>query len=528
VAKLCFVSFRVKKYDKDRVLQGSNDSGKLAALDAELRSLRQSRLRMEGAVEASGLILREWDTAADEALYCGAAESILGIFPHELLGSFEKWVMLIHPDDRADYRKAIQRVITEGGPFEIEYRIRKRGDKQTLLLERGYFINPSQGAHPVLSSTIADVTQLRDLESRVRKSQRVEAFSQLTGGVAHDFNNMLSVVIGYAQILMEEAPENADQLGFLHEIEKAALRASSLTNQLLAFTKPLATRKGTLQLTELLHELVKMLDRLLGERITLKIEPAEGIWTVQADRSQIEQLFINLAVACREAMPDGGDVLIASANEAHDKATIFGEHVLPAGSYVRVSLNLLTPSDKIHPRNLDKSRSIAAARTVIEQNEGLLFVHCAHHPPARINIYFPSASETTTPKIHEAKPIRGSKAAEILLVEDDSSMRQFAKTVLARLGHKIHEASNGEEALALFERDRTFAPDLLIADMVMPRLGGLELAYIISKKLPRAAVLLASGYPDQQAIAQKSGHSFLKKPFAVGELISRTGTLLSD
>jgi len=518
----------VKKHDKEEVAAGSNDSAKVAALDTELRSLRQSRLRMEGAVEASGLILREWDTTTDEALYCGAAESILGIFPHELLGSFEKWVMLIHPDDRSEYRKEIQRVLAEGGPFEIEYRIRKRGDKHTLLLERGYFINPAQGAHPVLSSTISDVTQLRDLESRVRKSQRVEAFSQLTGGVAHDFNNMLSVVIGYAQILMEEAPENPEQLGFLQEIEKAALRASSLTNQLLAFSKPPSTRKGTLQLRELFNELVKMLDRLLGESITLKIEPNDGIWTVQADRSQIEQLFINLAVACREAMPSGGDVMITSANEAHGEATRLGEHVLPAGSYVRVSLSLLPQSDKFQPRNLDKNRSVAAARSVIEQNEGLLFVQTSRQAPARIDIYFPSSVETMVPKTPEATPKRTAKAAEILLVEDDSSMRQFAKTVLTRLGHKIHEAANGEEALELLEKNRDLAPDLLIADMVMPRLGGLDLANIVSKKLPGAAVLLVSGYPDQQTIAQRSGHSFLKKPFAVGELISRTGTLLSD
>ncbi|MFM8982802.1 MAG: PAS domain-containing protein, partial [Spartobacteria bacterium] len=491
----------MKKLDTEEVATGSNDSEKVAALDTELRSLRQSRLRMEGAVEASGLILREWDTTSDEALYCGAAETILGIFPHELLGSFEKWVMLIHPDDRSEYRKEIQRVLAEGGPFEIEYRIRKRGDKFTLLLERGYFINPAQGAHPVLSSTISDVTQLRDLESRVRKSQRVEAFSQLTGGVAHDFNNMLSVVIGYAQILMEEAQENADQRAFLQEIEKAALRASSLTNQLLAFSKPPATRKGTLQLKELLNELVKMLDRLLGERIALKVEQTEGIWAVQADRSQIEQVFINLAVACREAMTDGGELLIASANEAHGKATNFGEHVLPAGSYVRVSLSLLPQSEKFPPRHIDKNRSVAAARTVIEQNEGLLFVHSARQGPARINIYFPSAAETHLPKAPEANPRRTDKAAEILLVEDDSSMRQFAKTVLARLGHKIHEAANGEEALALLEKNRDFAPDLLIADMVMPRLGGLELANIVSKKLPGAAVLLVSGYPDQQMIA---------------------------
>ncbi len=518
----------MKNHDSDPLANESNGSEKIAALDTELRALRQSRLRVEGAVEASGLILREWDTASDEALYCGAAESILGIFPHELLGSFEKWVMLIHPDDRGEYRKEIQRVLAEGGPFEIEYRIRKRGDKHTLLLERGYYINPSQGAHPVLSSMISDVSQLRELESRVRKSQRVEAFSQLTGGVAHDFNNMLSVVIGYAQILMEESTGNEEQRGFLQEIEKAALRASSLTNQLLAFSKPPATRKGTLHLRELLNELVKMLDRLLGESITLKIEPSHRIWPVQADRSQIEQVFINLAVTCREAMPGGGEVLISLGNETYDKATNFGEHVLPTGSYVRVSVSLLPQSDKFQPRHLEKNRSVVAARAVIEQNEGLLFVHSTRQDPTRINIFFPSATQTPVSRTPEASPRRTDKAADILLVEDDSSIRQFAKTVLARLGHTIHEAADGEEALEFLARNPDFSPELLITDMVMPRLGGLELANTLSKKLPGTAVLLVSGYPDQQAIAQKAGHAFLKKPFAVGELISRVGTLLPD
>lgn len=517
----------MKKQDTKTTSEEVPEAEKIAALDSEMRSLRQSRLRVEGAVEASGLILREWDTSTDEALYCGAAESILGIFPHELLGSFEKWVLLIHADDRAEYRKEIQRVLKEGGPFEIEYRIRKRGDKHALLLERGYFVSPSQGAHPVLSSMISDVSRLRDLESRVRKSQRVEAFSQLTGGVAHDFNNMLSVVIGYAQILMEESSDNREQLGFLQEIEKAALRASSLTNQLLAFSKPPATRKGSLHLGELLQELVKMLDRLLGENISLKIEPAKGLWSVQADRSQIEQVFINLAVACREAMPGGGEVLISSTNESHGEAKHFGEHVLPAGSYVRVSLSLEPSPATPHPRNLEKNRSVSAARSVIEQNEGLLFVHYAQGR-ARINIYFPSAAEAIAAVPPEALPRKAAKAASILLVEDDSSLRQFTKTVLARLGHQVLEAADGEEALEILEKDSTFSPDLVITDIVMPRIGGLELARVVSKKRPDAAVLLVSGYPEQQVIAQQSGYALLKKPFAVGELISRVGALVGN
>lgn len=128
--------------EKGQAKPHSNSTASAETLESEFRALRQSRLRVEGAIEASGLILREWDTASDESVYCGAMESILGIFPHELTGRFEKWISLIHPDDRADYRREVQRVLTEGGPFEIEYRARTRGDKYTLLLERGYSSAP--------------------------------------------------------------------------------------------------------------------------------------------------------------------------------------------------------------------------------------------------------------------------------------------------------------------------------------------------------------------------------------------------
>jgi PAS domain S-box-containing protein len=504
------------------------ESPDAAARETEFRAMRQSRLRVEGAIEASGLILREWDTSTDESVYCGAMESILGIFPHELTGSFEKWISLIHPDDRADYRREVQRVLTEGGPFEIEYRVRKRGDKYTLLLERGYFISPAQGASPVMSSMISDVSDLRELESRVRKSQRVEAFGQLTGGVAHDFNNMLSVVIGYAQILMEESGENSDQVSYLREIEKAALRASSLTNQLLAFSKPPAVRKGTLQLGEMLQELSKMLRRLLGERIALRMENGDALWPVQADRSQIEQVFINIAVACREAMGDGGEVVLSTRNESLDEAVKSGERMLPAGDYVLAEISLLPAPGKRHSKTLEKNRSLTTARSILEQNEGHLTSGQNPQGTLGIEIRFPSAGVEKPGDTAPAAPKRTSKAAEILLVEDDSAMRQFTKAVLTRLGHHVVEAADGEAALRLFDQNRSYEPDLLVADMIMPRLGGLELATMVSKKLPDTAVLLVSGYPDQQPVAQSNGYAFLKKPFAVGELITRVGSLLGD
>jgi signal transduction histidine kinase/CheY-like chemotaxis protein len=498
-----------------------------AHLERSLRAVHQEKLRAAAAIEAAGQILREWDTASDESLYSGAMEMILGIYPHELDGRFEAWVSLIHPDDRGNYRREIQRVLKDGGPFEIEYRGRKRSGKYTLLLERGYFTSLGDEVRPVLSSMISDVSELRELESRVRNAQRVEAFSQLTGGVAHDFNNMLSVVIGYAQILQEELAESDERRSFLDEIEKAAFRASSLANQLLAFNKPPAVRKSTLQLGELLTEVTKMLKRLLGEQIELAIVPDPGLWPVMADRSQIEQVFINLAVGAREVMPNGGRVEISVSNEALDAVRKTSAGDVPPGSYVLIRLLLLPESGKMKTKGLEKSRSVTTAMKVLEQNGGHLIGGWQESGRMVLEVLLPGMVDRADGGMREV-PLRAKSGARILLVEDDSAMRQFARTVLRRLGHCVVDAADGAHALELLEAEGGPGPDLLVTDVVMPRMGGAELAKKLRQSRPGLAVLFLSGYPDQRLVlGQFDGDAaFLKKPFEIGELISEVGNLL--
>jgi len=206
------------------------------------------------------------------------------------------------------------------------------------------------------------------MEARLSRSQRAEAFSNLTGGVAHDFNNMLSVVIGYSQILRDEMPETNELTGFVEEIEKAALRASSLTNQLLAFSKPPAIRRGSINIGELLNDVVKMLRRLLGEQIELVIDIETGLPAVQADRSQIEQVFINLAVAAREVMSQGGQLKINVARDVIQDARRIAQKSLPPGNYARVSLTYAPKSGRGVSKTLEKNRNIATAAEVIEEN----------------------------------------------------------------------------------------------------------------------------------------------------------------
>jgi PAS domain S-box-containing protein len=497
-------------------------------LKAELRQLRQWKLRTEGAMQSATQILREWDTVADESVYSGAMERILGIFPHEIAGQFEIWMLLIHPDDRMAYRREIERVLAEGGPFQAEYRARKKSGHYTVLLEQGYFIAASEAGSTALCSVISDVTELREMEARLSRSQRAEAFSKLTGGVAHDFNNMLSVVIGYAQILTDEMPEKSELTEFVREIEKAALRASSLTNQLLAFSKPPAIRRGSINVGELLNDVVKMLNRLLGEQIELLIELEKGLPAVQADRSQVEQVFINLAVAAREAMSQGGQLKIQAAKENIHEARMVGQKSLPPGSYACVSLTFTPRSGRSVSKTLEKNRNIATAASVIEENEGLLEIpSLPASAQSRLDIFLPGVRESQ-PRIGTQTTERAASPATILLVEDDSAIRNFARTVLQRLGHQVIEADDGATALSYFEDSEKFAPDLVFTDMVMPRMGGLQLARKIEKKRLGTVFLLTSGYPDQQELAKEneSDFAFLRKPFSVGDLISKVGSLL--
>ncbi len=502
---------------------------KQAELERSLRAVHQEKLRAAAAIEAAGQILREWDTASDESLYSGAMEMTLGIYPHELDGRFETWVSLIHPDDRMAYRREIQRVLTEGGPFEIEYRARKRSGQYTLLLERGYFISLNDEASPVLSSMISDVSELRELETRVRNAQRVEAFSQLTGGVAHDFNNMLSVVIGYTQILQEELKESDESQTFLEEIEKAAFRASSLANQLLAFNKPPTVRKSVLQLGELLVEVTKMLKRLLGEQIQLSITAGEDLWPVLADRSQVEQVLINLAVGVREVIGDGGSFEVAVNNLSLDTVRKTEDQTVPAGNYVSLRFTLLSDPGKKRAKSIEKSRSVSAASAVVVQNGGHLIFGNSGKGRSDFEILLPGVMDRVFGSPQKAAA-RAMNEVAILLVEDDSAMRQFVKTVLRRLGHQVVDAADGVQALEVLEAKTGFKPDMLVTDVVMPRMGGVELAKKLRASFPELRVLFISGYADQRSSTDQfeADSAFLKKPFEIGELISVAGNLLTD
>ena len=385
-----------------------------------------------------------------------------------------------------------------------------------------------------VSRMIADHERI---EEQLRQSQKMEAVGRLAGGVAHDFNNLLTVIAGYAALLKEDLSPDRE-LPELEEIQSAVRRASELTNKLLAFSRKQVQLLRVLDLNSVVSGMEGMLRRLIGENIMLVTALAGDLGKVKADQGQLEQVIMNLVVNARDAMPDGGKLILETRNvrvEAGQARSI------PAGSYA-----LLSVSDTGHGMSAETASRIfepffttkdvgkgtglglATALGIAEQSGGTLTVESKLGAGTVFRAYFPwthdkpREEEGSTPAGHS-----GSRTATILLVEDEMPLRRLLFQVLTAAGHAVLEAANGEEALALGER-RSQPIDLLLTDVVMPGMSGPELVGRLRSVRPNLPVLYMSGY-DRDLIDQKTletAAGFLPKPFGPRALLEGVDQLL--
>jgi len=488
------------------------------------------RDRVEAGIHSSGQILRDWNVALDEVVLTGAVEGLLGVSSAEIPSGIEGWIGRVHPDDRASFRAALEAAKEGHGAVRCEYRIAGRDDGYLNVREQGKWFCDGEVWH--LTSLVADISWQKQLEDELRHAQRMEAFGQLAGGMAHDFNNMLSVIMGYIQLVLDDCPEGDPQREYLVEIEKATHRASSLTDQLLAFSRKEAQREAILDLNQVLGEVAKMLKRLIGEQITLEVQEGGCEGRVKGDLCHLEQVFINLAVSARDAMPSGGTVRFSTSDAiVREGEVICGRNPLPPGAYV-----LLTVSESPDGPageglgakwRKETGLGVNACHEIIRRNGGHIALSDAGSNPAVTRVYFPRV-DVPKAKPDVAKDHRGTET--ILLVEDDSAVRGLAMVVLSRFGYSVLEASNGEEALALLATKPDVRVALLITDLVMPRMGGVELARRVEEIYPGTKVLFSSGYPDQTVPMDGVGGrcGFFEKPFIPRNFAAKVREMLDS
>jgi two-component system, cell cycle sensor histidine kinase and response regulator CckA len=382
-----------------------------------------------------------------------------------------------------------------------------------------------------------DITEAKRLENQLRHAQRMSAFGRMAGGVAHDFNNILTVIIGYSELAAHRIGTIHDISKYLLEIKRAGERAAALTRQLLAFSRQQVLYPRVLDLNAVLNNLTQMLLRLIGEDISLSFKPSVPLGHIKADPGQIEQILMSLVVNARDAMPNGGTIAIATSSVTLDEGYLDSHWSVRPGQYVTLSvrdtgcgMDEKTVSHIFEPFFTTKmpgqgtGLGLSTVYGIVKQSDGYLWVYSEPGKGATFKIYFPQSdpdSEKTEKAVPAAESQGGSET--ILVVEDDASLRKLTTSVLGSMGYKVLEASDAESALTLAS-DLNVHIDLLLTDVLMPKMSGVELSIELQKLRTKLKVLLMSGYTGNLIAEHRSTEpemDLIEKPFTRHRLLSK-------
>jgi PAS domain S-box-containing protein len=384
-----------------------------------------------------------------------------------------------------------------------------------------------------VDGTIEDITEHHQLEERFRQAQKVQAIGQLAGGIAHDFNNILTVISGYSQLLISKPGFSDEVRANLGHINDAGRRAADLTRQLLAFSRKQRLQPRVIYLNAIAAEMDPMLQRLVGENIRIRTIAVSGLAPVKADPSQIQQVVMNLVVNARDAMPNGGQLTIETANVTLREDYALAHHEVHPGPYVMLAVSdsgvgmtpevqarLFEPFFTTKAPGYGTGLGLATCHGIVKQSGGHIAAYSEVGHGTTFKVYLPSVEAPSTLAAAEPTPRKQYGAGEhILLVEDDRTVREFGCGVLKALGYKVTSAANGLEALDNFRAHPHI--DLLVTDVIMPNMGGRKLVENIRREAPSVPVLFTSGYTFDalgETEELESDCDFLTKPYGPDEL----------
>jgi len=437
--------------------------------------------------------------------------------------------------DTAQHRRVFETAIAENGFKDVEVEWKRKDGRIARMRCSGILLREPGDGKTCLEVFAEDVTETRSLERQLQVAQKMEAVGRLAGGIAHDFNNLLSVIIGYSQVLKQRLDESSALRDHAEEIEKAGQRAASLTRQLLAFSRQQVLKPAPLSLNGLITDMSKMIPRLVGEDIELRLELDPGIGSVVADQGQMEQVVMNLVVNARDAMPKGGKLVIETATVKLDEAFIHQHPGSRPGSYVVLGvtdtgtgMSPVTLAHVFEPFFTTKEPGkgtglgLATVYGVVKQSGGYVWVDSELGKGSSFRVYLPQvqiAAPVEAPHGTLTRSFHGT--GTILLVEDSDALRKLVRSLLEQRGYHVLSAATGVEALELAER-MAGRIHLLLTDMIMPGMTGKALADHLKAARPGLKVLFMSGYTQSAILehgAVEPGIDLLQKPFSEAALL---------
>ncbi len=462
-----------------------------------------------------------------------------GYEKEELIGqSINKFHPSTNP--RQIFKPIIEKTLKENWEGELTAR-RKSGELFSIYI-RTSTVTDEDGKPIVIIGVARDITEKKLLEDQLRQSQKMEAIGQLAGGIAHDFNNLLTVIEGYTELLFSSVNETEPAYNFIKQIKKASDRATSLTRQLLAFSRRQILQPKNIDLNTLVTEMGVLLKRLIGEDIELSMQLNPEIGAIKADRSQMEQVLMNLAVNARDAMPDGGQLVIETNKIALDAQFEWHHSGLRKGNYVVLSISDTglgmdeeTKEHVFEPFFTTKEKAkgtglgLATVYGIVKQSGGHIWVDSEKGKGTTFKIYLPMIKRKQTDKEKDSLQAKNKMGNEtILVVEDEFMVRELVCDSLRTNGYTILEASNGNEAIEIFSKNSQKI-DLILTDVIMPTMSGRKMVEILQKNHPGITALYMSGYTDDAIIKHgvlEPGMAYIQKPFSPKALIQKVQEVL--
>jgi two-component system cell cycle sensor histidine kinase/response regulator CckA len=493
------------------------------------------------AAQATHDAVRVWSVTTGALSWPQGLEALLGFSSSSATDNIGFWQKQLHPQDRARTGASIRQAFaSESNHWTGEYRFRHSDGSYLDLLERAYIVRDSLGRPVQLVGSLMNITARKQLQDQLVRSQKMEAFGQLAGGVAHDFNNFLTTILGYSDLLLDELDTKDEIAEHIREIRGAAGRASALTGQLLAFSRKHPLAPVVVDVNTLLTNLERSLLRLLGENISIQcdFERGKDVHT-KVDPGQFTQIILNLVVNARDAMPGGGCLALETAavtvEPARDHECTSDE--LPPGDYLRISVtdNGTGMTEEVQQHLFEpffttkdeggSGLGLAASYGIVRQSGGHICVESELGKGTTVKIFLPKVPAPPPPSYKKPNANKLPTGTEtILVLEDDISVRHLSVRVLRSIGYEVLEAANSDDAQQIIARRNGNKIHLLLTDVVMPQMSGRCFADWMSKASPDTKVVFISGYL-QESLQAGERHEqemfFLPKPFDPEQLATK-------
>jgi PAS domain S-box-containing protein len=469
-------------------------------------------------------------------------EAILGYRPEEWLAESKNWAKFIHPDDLPMVVQA-EEASQRGEPFQAEFRVRRKDGREVWLSDTAVVVKGSH-VHPVMEGIMVDITERKQLETQLQQAQKMEAVGRLAGGIAHDFNNLLTIITGYTDLALSRPSVPLELRTDIERIESASGRAAALVRQLLAFSRKQVLQPKTLDLNAIVENMDKLLRRLMDDNIEMSTKMGPALGKVKADPAQIEQVIMNLVVNARDAMPQGGRLVLETCNTVLDASYTVGHASVKPGRYIMlavsdtgVGMNSETAKHIFEPFYTTKESGrgtglgLSTVYGIVKQSGGYIWVYSEPAKGSTFKVYLPQVEEAVEEPAPPKTAFGQQRGSEtVLLVEDEEAVRDLVRAILAGHGFEVlvaNDPRHAEEIAAKYPGEI----HLLLTDVVMPGTSGRELASRIIPKRPQIHVLYVSGYTENVVTSGgmlEEGLAFLQKPFSPAVLIQKIREVLSQ